>query len=187
MQVKLQSKAELETSGVPQARFLIINAYLACLFPIQLWSLFNLLHEVPAWWLQLNAWDLMGVISYVQMFVLFESIIIFLPLVLLSAILPPEWFSDKFVAHSAGIVFLATIWFIFAHVNDPTLRSWGYRQYLPWIGLFFFSQILLFFSVHCSQKFESIIVSFVDRLVLVSVVYLFIDLVSVLIVVLRNV
>jgi hypothetical protein len=165
----------------------ILFAYLACLFPIQVWSIYNLLKEVPAWYLQMNVWDLIGAVSYTQMFVLFESVVIFLPFIVLSALPPANWFRDKFVALSTGIVFLSAVWFIFAHINDLALRYWGLRHFLPWIVLFFFSQIILFSLIHSSQKIETAIVTLVDRVAVLSALYLSIDLVSVLIVVIRNV
>ena len=167
------------------SRHNIVYAYLACLFPIQVWSIYNSLREVPAWLRQMSLWDVIGVVSYPQVFVLFESVVIFLPLVLLSALLPAGWFRDKFVARSAGIVYLSVVWFILAHINDLTLRYWGLGQF-P-IGLFLFSQILFFSLIHYSHKLQSIIVSLVNRIAVLSIVYLFIDLISVLIVVIRNV
>jgi hypothetical protein len=106
--------------------------------------------------------------------------------VFFSAILPPGWFKDKFIALSTGIVSLSIIWTILAHMNDLTLRYWGFKRFLPWIALFIFSQILFFSLVHYSQKLESIIVTIVDRVVVLSVAYLFIDLVSLIIVLIRN-
>jgi len=156
----------------------IVDVYLACLFPIQVWSIYNSLREVPAWLRQMSLWDLIGVVSYPQMFVLFESVVIFLPLVFLSALLPAGWFRDKFVALATGIVYLSVVWFILAHILG---------QFLPWIGLFLFSQILFFFLIHSSHKLQSIIVSWVNRVAVLSIVYLLIDLISVLIVVIRNV
>jgi hypothetical protein len=165
----------------------VVAVYLACLFPIQVWSIYNLLREVPAWLRQMSLWDVIGVVSYPQMFVLFESVVIFLPLVLLSALLPAGWFRDKFVALATGIVYLSVVWFILAHIYDLTLRYWGLGQLLPWIGLFLFSQILFFFLIHSSHKLQSIIVSWVNRVAVLSIVYLLIDLISVLIVVIRNI
>jgi hypothetical protein len=165
----------------------IIYAYMAALFPIQAWSIYNLLREVPAWLRQMSGWDLIGVVSYTQMFVLFESVFIFLPLVFLSALLPASWFSGKFVALSTGIVYLSAAWFILSHITDLPLLSSSLPRFLPWNVLFWLSQILFFSLIHYSPKLESIIASFVDRLAVLSVLYLSIDLAAVLIVVIRNV
>ncbi len=139
----------------------IVYTYLACLFPIQVWS-------------------------YPQTFALFESVVIFFPFVLLSALLPRRWLRDKFVALTTGIVYLSAAWFILAHINDLTVRYWGISQFLPWMGLFLSSQILCCFLIQYSEKLESIILSFVGRVAVLSLVYLLIDLVSLTILVIRN-
>jgi hypothetical protein len=79
---------------------------------------------------------LIGAVAYPQVFALFESIATFLPLLFLSVIFPPAWFRDKYVALSAGLVFLAFPWFLLAYLFDLTIRAWGLQQYLPWVFLF---------------------------------------------------
>jgi hypothetical protein len=171
---------------IPSTRNLVYT-YLACLFPIQVWSVYNLLREVPAWLRQMTMWDLIGVVSYAESFALFESVVIFLPFVILSALLPYRWLRDKFVALTTGIVYVSAVWFILAHVNDVTVRYWGLNQLLPWLGLFLLSEMLCFLLIHYSDKLESMITSFVARVAVLSAVYLFIDFLSLLIVVVRNV
>ena len=163
----------------------ILAVYLACLFPIQIWAIYNLLREVPAWLHQMSVWDVIGVVSYPQVFVLIESVVICLPLVFLSTVLPARWFRDKFVALASGIIYLSVAWFILAHINDRTLRYWRLGQF-P-IGLFVLSQMLFFFLIHYSRKLQSIIVSCVNRVAVLSIVYLMTGLISVLIIVIRNV
>jgi len=171
---------------IPSTRSLVYT-YLACLFPIQVWSVYNLLTEVPAWLRQMTVWDVIGVVSYPETFALFESVVIFIPFVILSVLLPCRWLRDKFVALTTGIVYVSAVWFILAHVNDLTVRYWGLKQLLPWLGLFLTSQIVCFFLIHYSEKLESIILSFVARVAVLSAVYLFIDFLSVLILVVRNI
>ena len=165
----------------------MIYGYLACLFPIQTWSIYNLLHEVPAWLLQLNVWDLIAIVSYTQLFALLESIVVFVPLLLAAGLLPRRWFSDKFVAISTGVVFLSAAWFIVAHFNQAAVQSLGYWQLLPWLGLYLASQLVLFSLVQLSHRLEVAIGSFADRLAAVSALYFIIALLSVPVVVVRNV
>jgi hypothetical protein len=165
----------------------IVYAYLGSLFPLQLWSIFHLLREIPAWLGQMTVWDVVGVASYVQMFALVESVVIFLPLVFLAMVLPAAWFKDKFLALSTGFVYVSVVWFTFAHIYDATIWSWGYRQFLPWIGLFLSSQILFYFRIQASRNLESVIVSFVERVAFLSAVYFLFGLLSVAIIVVRNI
>lgn len=165
----------------------MLYAYLACLFPIQVWSIYNLLKEVPAWVLQMNAWELLGTIAYTQMFVLFESIVIFLPFVVLSALLPASWLRARFVALTTAIVYLSAGWSILAHTYNVTFITRGAGILLPWIGLFIISQVFFHILFRSNRKIEAAILWFVNRIAILAAVYLLVDLLAVLIVILRNV
>jgi hypothetical protein len=161
--------------------------YLACLLPIVGWSVFSLLDEgLPVWSHQMRAWDILGVVAYVQAFALAESIIVFIPLVLVSLVLPPGWFRDKFVALATGIAYLSAAWFVVAQLNDETLRTWGFRQVLRWGAAYCASLVLISALIHRSSRLEAMISSFVSRATVLGSAYLLLALAAVGIVVIRN-
>jgi hypothetical protein len=141
---------------------------------------------LPGWSLQMRAWDVIGVVAYVQAFALVEGTVVFLPLVGLSVLLPPSWFRDKFVALGTGLVYLSAAWSVFAQGHDNALRTWGYQQLLPWVGAYCGSLLLFAILVHRSSRVEALIISFADRLVVLASAYLFVALAAVVIVLLRN-
>ncbi len=165
----------------------IIYALAACIFPIQVWSIFNMLKEVPAWILRLSIWDLIGVIAYTQAFALLESLIVLFLLLLLSTVLPWQLFRENFLALSTVVVFFTSTWFILAHFNAETVRLWGARQFIPWILVYLFTIGIAYLLVQHFKRLEEIINSFVQRLSLLSFVYIFIDILSVFIVIIRNI
>jgi hypothetical protein len=165
----------------------ISYAYLAGLFPIQAWALYNSLREAPAWSLKFSLWDLIGVFSYIEAFVLLESIVIFLPLVVLAALLPARWLRSTFVASCTAIVYVSAGWFILAHIHDFTVRDWSLRQLLPWFLAFLFSQGVILILIRNSRRLESLIVSVVDRVAVLSILYLSVSLTGIFIVLIRNV
>lgn len=166
----------------------VAAAFLACLVPIQLWSLISFLREVPAWLLQMDLWDIVGAISYGQAFALLETAIVLTPLIVLAAALPSVWFRDRFVASSTGIVYLTGVWFVLAHLNDAKVQSLGLtRRLLPYLGLYLLSQVLLLVAIHRSGKLRSVIVAAVDRLMVVGKMYLLVALAAVGVVLIRNV
>jgi hypothetical protein len=175
------------SSGRLPSRHDISYAYLAGLFPIQAWALFNSLNEAPAWSLKFNVWDLIGVFSYIEAFVLLESVVVFVPLLVLAALLPARWFRCSFVASCTAIVYVSAGWFILAHIHDFTVRDWTLRQFLPWFVAFLFSQGLILVLIRNSRRLESMIVSVVDRVAVLSILYLSMTLVAVFIVLIRNV
>jgi hypothetical protein len=134
----------------------------------------------------MHAWDVIGVIAYLQAFALVESIIVFIPLLLLSMVLPLTWFRDKFVALGTGIVYLSAAWFIFALLHDQALRWWGFRLLLPWFGAYAASLLVLSVLIHRSSRLEALINSFVHRLTVLASTYLLIAFAAVVIVLIRN-
>jgi hypothetical protein len=152
------------------------------------WSVIGMLNDgLPGWSLQMRAWDVIGVVAYVQAFALVESTAVFLPILCLSILLPPSWFRDKFVALGTGFVYLSAGWSVFAQDHDNALRTWGYQQLLPWVGAYLASLLLFAVLIHRSSRVEALIISFVDRLTVLASAYLFVALAAVVIVLLRNV
>lgn len=171
---------------LPSARE-IFHVYLACLVPIVGWSVFHMLHEgVPGWSRQMAAWDVVGVVAYVQAFALVESTVVFVPLLLLSVVLPLGWFRDKFVAVGTGIVYLSAAWCVLAQLHDDALRAWRFRQLVPWLAAFFASLLLVSALIHRSSRAEALITSFVERVTVLASAYLLVALAAVGIVLIRN-
>lgn len=145
------------------------------------------MREVPAWVLRLSLWDLVGVVAYSQLFTLFETLVIFLGLLLVSAVLPARFFRSKFLAISSAIVFLTSLWFVFLHYSDQLFKS---QQAMPWLVsaiVYILLLSALYLVIRRSQKLEMSINSFVGRLAVLSFLYLFIDFLSIVIVIVRNV
>jgi len=160
--------------------------FTACAFPVFIWSIYNVLKEVPAWVLRLNTWDLVGTIAYTQVYALFESALIFIMLVLTAAILPNFLFRKKFIALVAILVFVTSIWFILAHFNDEKMREWGARQFLSWGLLYALSVMTSFLMVHRLGWVQKLIEKVVQRLNVLTLVYVLLGFASLIIVVIRN-
>lgn len=164
-----------------------VYAFLACLVPIGGWSVFRMLDEgVPVWVLQMRPWDVIGTVAYVQAFALLEGIVIFLALLLLAFALPSQWFRDKFVPLATALIYASAAWFVAAHQNDETLRTWGWRQLLPWIGAYSASLLLISAVVHRSVRLQGFISSYVDRVSVLAGTYLAVAAVAVIVVLFRN-
>jgi hypothetical protein len=163
------------------------HAYLACLVPIVAWSAVHLLRDgLEGWSRQMRLWDVIGVVAYVQVFALVESVVVFLPLVLLSLALPPSWFRDRFVGLGTGIVYLSAAWFVLAQWNDATLRTWGSRELLPWAAAYAASLLLLGVIIHRSPRLDVMIGSFVERVSVLASAYLVLSLAALVIVLIRT-
>ena len=154
--------------------------------PVVAWSaVHTLLDGLEGWSRQMRPWDVIGVVAYVQAFALVESIVVFLPLVLLSLALPPSWFRDRFVGLGVGIVYLSAAWFVLAQLNEDTLRTWGSRELLPWVTAYAASLLLLGVIIHRNPRLDVMIGSFVERVSVLASAYLVFLLAALVIVLLR--
>jgi hypothetical protein len=160
--------------------------FAACAFPIHVWAILCLLNEVPAWLMRLSAWELIGATAYTLAFALLETVIVFLILISLGIILPAKVLRDKFVALGSTMVFLGSVWAVIAHHGRVPLWS-NSRLLLTWLILLLASLVTSYLIIHWNQKAEKAITSFVERLVPICYLYIFVDILSVIIIVLRNV
>lgn len=165
----------------------LLNVFAACAFPIHVWLIINVMREVPAWILRLSIWDLIGVISYSLMFALIETGIIFLGIVLLSLVLPRRFFRHKFVALSTMLVFVTSAWFIVLQYNSWIIEFKRPIISLIWALSFLLAAAVGYVLVSRRPKLEAGINNFVQRLGVLSFIYVFLDVVGLIIVIIRNI
>lgn len=164
----------------------IILLFAACVFIIHVWSIVNVLREVPAWVLRLNYWDLFGVIAYTQVYALIESVIVIVVLIVIAALLPAKLFRNKFVAVGTMIVVVTSIWFILAHYNDEVIRLWGAKQFIIFLLIFIVSLLAPYLLIQRYPKLENTISSIVQRIAVLAYVYVTLDIISIFIIIIRN-
>jgi len=136
--------------------------------------------------LRLSIWDLIGVMAYSQMFTLLETVLVFLALVLLAFVLPKAWFRRKFVALSGAFVLLTSVWLAFLHYNDHIIENRQLVRALIWgvsLALLIVASVVL---IHRSERFEKTLNLFIERLAVLSFIYLLVDGISVILVIIRN-
>jgi hypothetical protein len=124
--------------------------------------------------------------AYTLVFALLESLALLVILIFLSILLPTRILRDRFVAQSAMAVFLTSIWAVVLH----------YGLIWPWEGdVWSFMWLVAYLAllggcamlVHSSKTLERSIKAFIGRLSLLSYVYVFLGLLSIIVVILRNV
>jgi len=93
---------------------------------------------------------------------------------------------DRFVAQSSMAVFVISGWAVVAHYIEERIRWWHFKEFLLWSVLNLASIGLFYVLVHFHKRLEESIHSFVDRLVVLSFVYVSVDSLSVIVVTLRN-
>jgi len=160
---------------------------MAAIFPVHVWSLINVTREVPAWILRLSISEMVGVMAYAQLYALLDTLLIFVPLLLLAVLLPATLFRNKFVATGTAVIFISSAWFIFLHLNGQIIEQRQIAVLAIWGVSYLLILAAAFIFIRKNQKLETAIVSFVQRLSVLSVLYLIIDLLSLVVIVVRNV
>lgn len=154
---------------------------------VHIWSILHVFEEVPAWIIRMTLWELLGAIAYTQAFALLESVFILVVFLFVGFILPKRWFAHRFAPATSLVVIIITLWAIAAHNYDKVIRNWGARDFLPWLILMMISLTLALLLVSRSEKVKNMLTAFVERASVLSIIYLFIDSLSIIIVMVRNV
>jgi hypothetical protein len=163
----------------------VFSTLVACVFLVQVWSIVAVLRAVPAWILYMNIGELIGTFAYTQAFALIESLLVLAGLLLLAFILPGKLFRDRFVAQGSLAVFLTAIWAIISHVYGQDLGIWANRRFLIWAALLIFVIVVASGFVYRFKGLQHGLETIVERLTVLSTLYMVVDVLSILIVLFR--
>jgi hypothetical protein len=168
----------------------IFTVFLTILFPITFWSVLNFSRELPSYLLRMKIWEIVGVFSYTQVFACFESLLFLVVLILIAGLLPQQVFLKYFITQATLIGLLASIWIIPLHYKDQILaiypkfeNSWTKAS---WLGIFIVLVIGISFLFRRYSGLEKAFRTFIDKLAVVSMLYLIVDFTSLFIILARN-
>ena len=177
------------------------SLFLTCAFPLHFWALLMAFRDISWVAERTNLWDAVGVLAYGVVFALVESIMIFLVLALLGLFTPVQWHSDRRVTFLGLLILLTSLWgmtsqllFIWnVFLPAPAvqfLRSSGHPfriLYGSCLAVVSSSILLPVFLFMRSKKSIPLMQDLMERLSLLTVVYLFFDFLGLLIVIVRNI
>ena len=177
--------------SVLPSRQQVALVFLAIIFPISFWSIIVFFREMPSYLMRMNAWDILGVLAYTLSITLLDSLLLIAILVFLAVLIPHRFFRDHFAAQGIIIGYLIILWAISYHyISSAETLSILVKQsrlgWSIWLGSFFVIAIILNFQVIRSSAFQQIIIRFVDRLSVLSTIYIVLNSISLIIVVMRN-
>ena len=174
--------------------------FLSTAFPIHLWTIILVLRDFSWVAERTNAWDAVGVAAYGMIFAFIETIFVFAIIVLVGFFLPKQWEENKRIAFLSMIVFLVALWAIIGQlyfmlaIDLPSgLMMFFVRSGHPlrWIyaGLFVLFSLTVIVPVYFfirSEKMYRSIFNFIDRLAVLSAIYLVFDGISLVVTLVRN-
>lgn len=176
------------------------NLFLVVAFPIHIWAFFMYFEDF-AWIAErTNAWDAVGVGAYALLLALVESAFVFLCAVVLSLLLPRSWPEAKRNVLLGWLVWVTALWGILGQLyflaGTPT-PAWIYNIFYGQThpariayGFFFLvAAITVFLPVYGvlkSEKFVRVSQVIFERVAVLAILYLVLDLIGLVVVIIRN-
>jgi hypothetical protein len=165
-----------------------LRLFLMCLFPVNVWAIVIYLRRIDAIALLMSTANLLVVTAYVLGFALLESLAVFMALFLVSLIIPRRWLEARLVPVGAAVILMASISAALVHLYDAWDITWvKFDQWTAiWVSFSLIVVGLLVFFIVRYDKIKMVFQSGVDRLSVLSLVYLSADVLGLLVVLVRN-
>jgi hypothetical protein len=176
------------------------SLFLMCVFPLHAWALILAFRDVSWVTERTNSWDAVGVVSYGMMFTLIETVLLFGIFVLLGYLVRPPWNPEQRVTLLSLLVLLLSLWAILEQLFflvGVTIPGWFVRLALigghPLRNLYALAIVLVAVTIAVpvwlllrTRRMYAGMRAVMDRLSILSVFYLLLDVVGVVIVIVRN-
>ena len=182
------------------------SLFIACAFIINAWSIYNLLRWLPSMLPRLQVTQTIIILSYTQAFALLESLAVFLAIIFLGILLPKAALRDHWVAKGSSFLFISAAWTILYHHFPSFVPVWSklgriIRSVIPatairdqstflgfllfvviYIGLYVTLLALIFKRIQHRRAFADGWQTLVDRLLVLVLVYVILDIICVIVV-----
>jgi hypothetical protein len=160
----------------------LTQIFVYCAFPVHVWVLVNMFRDVPSWVLYMPGSEIVGMVGYTLSFALFETLFALVLAIMIGMVIPKRWVVDKYIPMiSLWLVELAVMAVVFQHYIIAYLAK--RTIVMVFAGILVVSSLILLRFPKIGDLFRWI----ADRLVLLSFIYIFFDVLGVLVVILRNV
>ncbi|UCD97959.1 MAG: hypothetical protein JSV42_13475 [Chloroflexota bacterium] len=156
------------------------------IFVVNVWAIINILRAVPSWILSHTIWEMIGIISYPLVFALLESALFTLGLVVMAFLLPSKLLRDNFISQGSLAALIASLGIILAHLYGSDFGIWSVRSFAKYVLLLIIIILASWVLVYFFKRLNTIIVTVTKRISPLSTAYLALDLLSIFVIVIRN-
>ncbi len=166
------------------ARSETVLVFAMAVFLVFSWALRNIFFQYPSYILSYNVLDILAIVSYEMGFAMLESALVMVFVLALAFILPGKWFKEGFsYKGSFAILSLAAVSIYMQAVmtNQPKI-SWLGLQ----LGRGFVLWLIAVLMSHYVPLVRKIVLDILDRLTIFLYVYVPIGMISLLVVIVRN-
>ncbi len=178
----------------------LLAVFLICAFPLHFWTWILAIRDMSWAVVRTNLWDAVGIVAYSLVYALFETIILFCVVALAGLITPPGWNVDRRIALLSLLFLLASVWAMIAQLFflwNVTLpigvllllaRSAHPLRMLYAAALLVVTPSILLpvFLFLKTGKAVAWMKDIIERLTLLSTIYLLFDFIGLIVVVVRN-
>jgi len=177
------------------------SLFLMCAFPLHAWTIIMSFRDL-SWLIDgTNAWDAVGVLAYGLIFTFVECISLFLVMGLLGFLISLKWEPERRIVLLTVLVIILSLWAMFSQLfflmnmaipsqwvgflinTGHPLRVWS-AGILVTVGLSFLVPALVVIRSTPAFRFVR---GLIERLSVLTVLYLFFDVVGLIIVLIRNI
>lgn len=177
------------------------SLFLISAFPLHVWTIILAFRDFSWVTERTNSWDAVGVVSYGLIFAFIESVVVFLVAVLLGFLISKKWDEERRVTLMGFLVLIASLWAIGSYLYFMLQVSIPGETLEFLVGLahplrFLYAVSLVLvgptvalpaYFVLRSEKFFKGMQALFERLSLLTLFYLFFDVVGLVIVIARNI
>ena len=169
----------------------LISSALTTLAIVNSWAVVVYLHNFPGLIKQLSVLEVLIILAYVLFSALVESLVIFIILTALSALLPPRMLRSAFSVRSGIFLQLFTLYIVPFHTYIPRITTLIFEPTVTifiaaWTVIFIVEILLFHMIVQRYPKFNQKAEAVFDRVSVLGTIYLVLDLISSGIVLIAN-
>jgi hypothetical protein len=165
----------------------IIRIAAVVVFSFHLWSILSVLWEVPSWLMRMSIGQAIAVFAYTQMYALLENLGVVLVILAVALVCPPRLCRGHFVSLVTMLIVVNTIWLVLIQWQFETLRNLN-QVNLGLVGLIYLTtNALALLASYTIKGIDIWVRQVLDRVAIIAGLYVLIDVVSLFIVVIRNV
>jgi hypothetical protein len=163
----------------------IIPVLGAVVFACFSWMILNFINKLSSFILYFNLGEILAIFAYMMAFALLESLVFIGFLILVSGLLPSSWLKEDFAFKGFIITVIAAITSIlFQHAlrdDFPSMLMLVTSVVLPILAI-----AVLIFLIRSMPRVQNILLNIADRLSILLFLYVPIGIISLLVVVYRN-
>ena len=155
------------------------------------WAFYRMFWYVPSWLEYLNTWKVLTIAAYVLAFALVESLLMLVPVILISLVFPARFFKDKFVVQGSSLAALISLGAVLIQRKINLvyrLELWQILAYpLACLGAIVLVILALSALYERVPTLKHFVQSAAERMTVFAYVYVPLSLVGLVVVILRNI